>query len=167
MYLYFTAIFYSSKTPDTFKMYASCYQLCALKHSNLKSALACKFFGFQKGVFTKEQAQRHTSLTVLAELISGAQQRFINGAHSPLIKVPPCQQLCLFRVLVALVCIAVCLQSKSRAHLVNLLFSLVQYFCSTGTKNSWFPASLHFIRSASRESYPGSEFAIFISNLLS
>lgn len=51
----------------------------------------CKFSGFQRGVFTKEQAQRHTSLTALAELISGAQHRLIKGGHSPLIKVPPCQ----------------------------------------------------------------------------
>lgn len=62
-----------------------------IKHNLLKTASVCKFSGFQRGIFTKEQAQRHTSLTALAELISGAQHRLIKGGHSPLIKVPPCQ----------------------------------------------------------------------------
>lgn len=62
-----------------------------IKHNLLKTASVCTFSGFQRDVFTKEQAQRHTSLTALAELISGAQHRLIKGGHSPLIKVPPCQ----------------------------------------------------------------------------
>lgn len=116
-----------------------------------QKCICFRFLHFRKVLLLIKQPQRHMSITVLGELISRAQHHLINIAHSPLIEVTLCQWPTSSVYSGCLDCIAMCLHSKSRGCLINLLFSVVQFVCSSGALRSWFCLLLLSVSDVSEE----------------